>query len=246
MSKEVAKHTMFSFIKYSKNKDTKKYDYTKPPSIRAKVPFYDNKWNVEIYDTNKKLLFPCDNESLTPIDFVPKQSKVACVLQCGGVWIGGKGWGLTWKLIQCVVKPREVISVYGKCHIELSSDDQAIIDSQKIMDDSDIADLDEETTKPGAETESKPVVQTMVEDSDDEDTEPVVSVVVPEPVVPEPPVVVPEEEPEPVQETPKVVKKVVKKAAAVQPLMVPTEEVKEPEPVVEAPKVVKKVVKKKV
>jgi hypothetical protein len=241
MSREVAKHTFFPFLKYSKNKDTKKTDYTKPPSIRAKVPFYDNKWNVEIYDTKKKLLFPCDNESLTPIDFVPKQSQVACVLQCGGVWIGGKGWGLTWKLIQCVVKPREVISVYGKCHIELSVDDQAVIDSQKIMDDADIADLevDEQTqTQP-----TKEPVQTIVEDSDDDND-------VPEPApVPEPasePEPVPEPEPEPVVE--KTVKKVVKKTV-VQPLIVPPEEVKEPEPVpaaAEPPKVVKKVVKKKV
>jgi len=30
-------------------------------------------------------------------------SNIACVLQCGGIWIGGKGWGLTWKMIQGVV-----------------------------------------------------------------------------------------------------------------------------------------------
>ena len=45
------------------------------------------------------------------MDFVPKMSNVACVLQCGGLWFGGKGWGLTWKVNQIVVKPREVVSV---------------------------------------------------------------------------------------------------------------------------------------
>jgi hypothetical protein len=161
MSREVCKHTFFPFLKYSKNKDTKKIDLSKPPSIRAKVPFYDGKWNVELYDTKENLIFPCDNQNLTPVDFVPKLSQVACVLQCGGIWIGGKGWGLTWKLVQSVVKPREVVSVYGKCHIQLSSEDREAIDSQKIPDE----DLEE-----GEDIEqvvSAPI-DTAAEDSDEE------------------------------------------------------------------------------
>ena len=161
MSREVCKHTFFPFLKYSKNKDTKKIDPSKPPSIRAKVPFYDGKWNVELYDTKENLIFPCDNQNLTPVDFVPKLSQVACVLQCGGIWIGGKGWGLTWKLIQSVVKPREVVSVYGKCHIQLSSEDRDAIDSQKIPDE----DLEE-----GEDTEQVVAapIDTAAEDSDEE------------------------------------------------------------------------------
>ena len=138
MSREVCKHTSFPSLKYSKNKETKKIDMTKPPTIRAKVPNYGGKWNVEIYDTTNKQIFPCENENLTPIDFVPKQSNVACVLQCGGIWIGGKGWGVTWKLIQCVVKPREVVSIYGKCHIQLSEDERGLIEGQQINEDEDV------------------------------------------------------------------------------------------------------------
>jgi len=171
MSREVAKHTFFPFLKYSKNKDTKKIDMSKPPSIRAKVPFYDNRWAVEIYDTKSNLLFPCGNNNLTPVDFVPKQSQVACVLQCGGIWIGGKGWGLTWKLIQCVVKPREVVSVYGRCHIELSPEDRDTLDTQKIVDEdveSDSEPVKQSTKQPAAAT----VVETEVADSDEEQEEP--------------------------------------------------------------------------
>lgn len=123
MSRELVKHTFFPFLKYSKNKDTKKVDYTRPPSIRAKVPFYDGKWAVEIYNPSGELIFPCENSMMSPMDFVQKLSNVACVIQCSGIWIGGKGWGLTWKMVQCVVKPREIVSVYGKCHIQLSSED---------------------------------------------------------------------------------------------------------------------------
>ena len=134
MSRELCKHTFFPFIKYTKTKDTKKIDLTKPPSIRAKVPFYNGRWGVEIYDTKQSQLFPCDNENLTPMDFVPKLSNVACVLQCGGIWIGGKGWGLTWKMIQCIVKPREIVSVYGKCRIQLSDEDLDTMEKQEVED----------------------------------------------------------------------------------------------------------------
>lgn len=166
MSREVCKHTFFPFLKYSKNKDTKKIDPTKPPSIRAKVPHYDGKWNVELYDTKENLIFPCENKNLTPADFVPKLSQVACVLQCGGIWIGGKGWGLTWKLVQSVVKPREVVSVYGKCHIQLSTEDRDAIESQQIVDRDDVEDIEEETNPPTAVV--KQTIDTSADDSDDD------------------------------------------------------------------------------
>jgi hypothetical protein len=186
MSREVAKHTFFPFLKYSKNKDTKKIDLSKPPSIRAKVPNYNGKWGVEIYDTQSNLLFPCDNQNVTPLDFVPKQSNVACVLQCGGIWIGGKGWGLTWKLIQCIVKPREVVSVYGKCQIKLSDEEKTTIEKQELKDD---VDLEEPETV--FQTPVVAPVSTEVADSDNEED------VKPEPVV---------------EESKPVVKKIVKKA----------------------------------
>jgi hypothetical protein len=170
MSREVAKHTFFPFLKYSKDKLTKKTDFTKPPTIRAKVPNYSGKWNVEVYDTKRALLFPCDNDNLTPMDFVPARSNVACVLQCGGLWFGGKGWGITWKLNQCVVKPHVQESVFGQCHIQLSSDDIQTIETQPAS----LGEDEEEVAAPR-------VVQTEVADSDEEaEPEPVAK---PEPVV---------------------------------------------------------------
>ena len=170
LSRDVVKHNFFPFIKYSKDKNTKKLDLTKPPSIRAKVPNYDGRWAIEIYDTNQKLIFPCDNDRMTPQDFITKMSKVACVLQCGGLWFGGKGWGVTWKLNQCVVKPQEIISVYGKCHIALSTDEITTMDKPVAETEVD----DDEEAVP-ASTPS----QTLVEDSDEEEeAEPA-----PEPVV---------------------------------------------------------------
>ena len=162
MSREVAKHTFFPFLKYSKDKQTKKIDTSKPPSIRAKVPNYNNRWAIEVYDTKGAMLFPCDNENMTPMDFVPKKSNVACVLQCGGLWFGGKGWGVTWKLIQCVVKPQETQSVYGRCHIQLSSDELQSIEKQEIVPVLEDEDELQESVQVKSSTD------TLVEDSDDE------------------------------------------------------------------------------
>jgi len=203
MSREVAKHTFFPFLKYSKDKQTKKIDTTKPPSIRAKVPNYNNRWAIEIYDTKGAMLFPCDNENMTPMDFVPKKSNVACVLQCGGLWFGGKGWGVTWKLIQCVVKPQETQSVYGRCHIQLSTDELQTIEKQEIVP---VLDDEEELQE---SVQAKPVTDTLVEDSDDEAES---------------------KEPEPVQEVEvePVVKKVVKKVVSTAPVEQETTAATEP------------------
>lgn len=209
MSLEVAKHTFFPFLKYTKDKMTKKIDYTKAPSIRAKVPNYDGKWTVEIYDTKQKLLFPCDDVNMTPIDFVPKKSNVACVLQCGGLWFGGKGWGITWKLNQCVVKPHETQSVFGRCHISLSQDDiQTIETSEPVVNEEDANDVEvfdatttgqQSTEVDDSDEEAEPVQQEPIKE------EPVVKKVVKKAVVPEP-------QPEPVVSEPEVVKKkVIKK-----------------------------------
>ena len=160
LSREVVKHNFFPFLKYSKDKLTKKVDPSKPPSIRARVPCYNGKWNLEIYDTQQNRIFPSDNENLTPMDFVPKLSNVACVLQCGGLWFGGKGWGLTWRVNQVVVKPREVVSVFGKCHINLSTEELETLEKSSFQDD------DENYMEPVAKKESTTV---EVVDSDDEE-----------------------------------------------------------------------------
>ena len=168
MSREVAKHTFFPFIKYSRNKDTKKIDLTKPPSLRAKVPFYEGTWKTEIYNIKSQLIYPTD-DGTTPMDHIPSRSNVACVLQCGGIWIGGKGWGLTWKLFQCVVKNNHPqYSLKGVCSVhipkeELEGDNESTIETAN----SSVPTI--EPTKPAPVPAKPQVVSASVEDSDDEE-----------------------------------------------------------------------------
>lgn len=213
---DILKYSFFPILKFPKIKGTKKPDMTKSPTISAKVPFYekDNRWNVELYDTNGSLIFPCDNEEMTPAHFVPKLSNVACVLQCGGIWIGGKGWGVTWKLVQAVVKPKEVVTVFGKCHIKLSDDEKHTIENHDVEAEEEVNSI------PAPDVPL--TVSTMVEDSDDDEAPAVPAV--PLPSVPlqkvvEKPAPVPAPAPAPVAEAPapapekKIVKKIVKKTA---------------------------------
>ena len=208
MSREVAKHTFFPFLKYSRNKETKKIDTAKPPSIRAKVPFYDGRWNVEIYDLKSQMIFPRDDDS-TPMDHIPPRSQVACVLQCGGIWIGGKGWGLTWKLFQTVVKKnQQAVSLRGVCNVHISQED--LVEASGSSDQSNVRPAAPVLSSVPLANKPTPAALAAVEDSDNEEDTPVP---VPAPVlVQEEPVV---EESAPVAQAPvkKVVKKVVKKAA---------------------------------
>ena len=214
MSREVCKHSFFPFLKYTTIKGSKKIDATKPPAIRAKVPYYNGKWGVELYNTRDEMVFPCDNDRVSPVDFVPKLSQVACVLQCGGIWIGGKGWGVTWKVIQCVVKPREIISVFGKCHIKLSEDERGAIETQTIKDDVDEDDYVEEVSEAivfeKQVVDVKPSIQAHNVSADDSD-----------------------EEPEKVEEVVEVIKKKIIKKAAPAPI-------EKEEPVAMKKKIIKK------
>ena len=163
-SRELVKDAMFPFMKYPKDKITKKTDYTRPPTLSLKVPCYQGQWqNLEIYNTQQELLFPSDNENETPIDLIPKKSKVACVIQCGGIWTTGKAWGVSWKLSQCVVKPTENATIFGKCNVQLSLDDFNTIETQNVEKSEEVNDED---------TTDKVVQDTVASDSDEEEEAP--------------------------------------------------------------------------
>ena len=219
MSREVAKHTFFPFLKYSRNKDTKKIDTTKPPTIRAKVPFYDGRWGVEVYNVKSQMEFPCDDDS-TPMDHIPARSQVACVLQCGGIWIGGKGWGLTWKLFQCVVKKNpQSVALRGICNVHLAPEDleesaENSAASASVPAPAPAPDTPRPEIKVKVEPKPVPaIVAAQVEDSDGEE-EPVAPVAI-VPVAKEEPATAPIQEAEEMPSAipaKKVVKKVVKKS----------------------------------
>jgi hypothetical protein len=207
-SKELVEDSFFPFIKYPKvkdsaNKSTGVPDTSRPPSISAKVPRYEDadgtvRWDCDLFDTQYNKIFPSGDSDVTPVDLVPKLSKIACTLQCTGIWVGGKGWGLTWKMIGGVVKPKLVESLRGVCQIKLSDADREELEKPETDDvEEDVAPAVVESKSPVKKEPVKEAIQTEVEDSDNEESEAAVAPSLPEPA--------------PVQETPKIVKKVIKK-----------------------------------
>jgi len=229
-SRELVEDAFFPFLKYPKDEKKINYDYTKAPGMKPKVPCYNGEWKTRVFDVDYNKVFPsASNPDATPVDFVPKGSQVVCGLKCTGIWIGGKGWGITWQVDQLIVKPRVVQRVDNDvCHLKLSDKDRSKISKPVEVDSTVIA-----VTAPLQLSRSESVAyteSTEVADSDDDaDPEPVIDVDdVPQVEEPEPTPVVP-------------VKKVIKKVA---PITVPV--VEDSAPVVPPTPAVKKVIKKKV
>jgi hypothetical protein len=145
-------------LKYPKDKNTNEPDYSRPPTLKVKIPYWEGEFkNIELYNDKKELVFPNDVD-IQINEFLVKGSNIATIIQCGGIWVANGKFGVTWKLFQAVVKPKTTLS--GKCHISLSDKDKELMNSAKEYNEDD--DDDEELFD--AKKENK----TIVEDSDEE------------------------------------------------------------------------------
>jgi len=120
LSPEVVDALWTPMLKYPKNQETGEFDFSRPPTLRVKIPYYDEKFSVELYDMNEKQLFPdTEDADVTPLTLIQKTQNIAIVIQNGGIWFANGKFGTTWKLVQGVVQPRATLR--GKCHIKLDS-----------------------------------------------------------------------------------------------------------------------------
>ena len=122
MSGEVINAIFNPMLSYSKNPATGEPDLSKNPTLKVKLPFYEGEWKgIEIYDADQTALFP-SSDGKTPKDIIAKGSDAALIITCGGLWFAGGSFGVTWRLVQAVLKPKP--SLRGKCHIVLDEDEQ--------------------------------------------------------------------------------------------------------------------------
>ena len=161
MSAEVIGAIFNPVLSYSKNPQTGEPDHTKNPTLRIKLPFYDGEWKgIEIYDSNSTALFP-NSDGKSPKDLIVKGSDAALIITCGGLWFAGGSFGVTWRLVQAVLKPKP--SLRGKCHITLDEDEQRRITAPSK------ASADDHVSSAAATSASQEV---DVEDSDEEEEAP--------------------------------------------------------------------------
>jgi hypothetical protein len=197
-SAEVVDALWTPMLKYSKDKATGDYDLSRPPTLRIKLPQWENVFKTEIYSEDGDKLFPTSDIGVSPLDYLKKGSNIMTLIQFAGIWFVNGKFSASWKLVQAVVqKPKPTLQ--GQCFLKLKTQDKEKLKNQQVIED----DID------GG------VASTIVEDSDGED-EPVPVTVFNPPA--SAPVTVQEvvtptvvEEVSVVEEPKKVVKRVVKK-----------------------------------
>ena len=151
-------NVMLRYPKLEKGKDIP--DYSKPPTLTAKLPCWKGVWQPEIYDEEGSPLYVKGKTSahITPLEFLKPKTHVICLLQCGGLWFVNGKVSITWNLKQAIVqKPKSSAITEGVCFLKPKATEVALLKTLPPPDE-----IDPE----GGETS---VSLTIVDDSDDED-----------------------------------------------------------------------------
>ena len=137
MSAEVVDALWSPMLKYPKNQSTGEADTTRAPTLRIKLPYWDEQFTCELYDTSGEQVFPNESSDDSPKDLVQKGQNVALVIECGGIWFANGKFGVTWRLLQAVLQPKA--GLRGKCHIALdgATKKRLVEESEELDDDDD-------------------------------------------------------------------------------------------------------------
>ena len=151
-SAEVVDALWTPMLKYSKDKASGDYDYSRPPTLRIKLPQWENVFKTEIYSEDGDKLFPTSDIGVSPLDYLKKGSNIMTLIQFAGIWFVNGKFSASWKLVQAVVqKPKPTLQ--GQCFLKLKTQDKEKLKNQQVIeDDIDVG-----------------VASTIVEDSDGED-----------------------------------------------------------------------------
>jgi hypothetical protein len=137
-------------LKYSKDKATGEYDYSRSPTLRIKIQQWESVFKCEIYSEDGDKLFPSSTSQVTPLDYLKKGSNIMCLIQFAGIWFVNGKFSASWKLVQAVVqKPKATLQ--GQCFIKMKTQDKEKIKNQQVIEDDDN------------------IVSTIVDDSDNEE-----------------------------------------------------------------------------
>ena len=130
MSAETTDALFTPMLRYPKDKSSLETDYSRAPTFKVKLPCWEGVWkNIDLYDLDRRLVFPVPTTpSLAPGDFIQKGSHIAAGIQCGGIWFAGGKFGVTWNLIQGIIKPK--LSYRGTCGIDLAGEAPSTATSQ--------------------------------------------------------------------------------------------------------------------
>lgn len=169
MSREVAEALFTPILKYPKDKVTGEPNYTRAPTMRVKIPYWEGKFNVELYDVDRNTIFEPHMEIDYPFEtLIPKASHIAPAIQCNGLWFAAGKFGVTFQLSQAIV--RRPARLQGGCFITLTSEDHKLAEdvSRKEVEALASAEVVEElhdtTLVADSDDEAQQAVQVVEED----------------------------------------------------------------------------------
>lgn len=159
MSKEVAEAMTWPFVKcYTRDDGSESF------TMKLKIPFWENKFMVELYDTEGKptyLMKGGDANKGSPVNLIQKGSHIVGLMKCTQISFVGGRWGISWSLVQAKVRPPQRLLGSGTCHVADDSDDEDTLETLSQKDkEANESDDDEDVSKP-----------TFEEDEDDEEEE---------------------------------------------------------------------------
>lgn len=92
-SREVISAFYTRSVKYSTDREGKPKPY--PPTLKVKLAKKNGVFETQFYDAQKR-----SYEGVTVEELLVKRAETTALLKCGGVWISGTKFGLTWKAVQ--------------------------------------------------------------------------------------------------------------------------------------------------
>jgi len=161
-SRVVNESLMYPILKYPKDKSTGESDKSRNPSLKLKLPYWDDKFTVELYDMNGHPTYiPNKVMDKTPVQLIPSKSHVKGLISCDGIWCAGGRFGVTWKLIQGRVRMPVNLVGTGVCHVMDDDDDDELL-----------GDIEKNETDDTGETKvemSNPIIEEEDDDDGNED-----------------------------------------------------------------------------
>tara|TARA_B100000780_G_scaffold163492_2_gene114304 strand:- start:1311 stop:2150 length:840 start_codon:yes stop_codon:yes gene_type:complete len=154
-SLEVLKALFTPSIKYPRDKVTGEVTDKWPPTFKVSLPQKNGEFSFETYNKKRQLISIDDIQT--------KGSRITPIIQCGGIWIAGGKFGITWRAVQLLILPYSKITGFS-----IVSNPEDLITPHTIDDDEDDEDDEDEVDKVD-EITAKVNTNSIDDDEDDED-----------------------------------------------------------------------------
>lgn len=92
-------------IKRAKDKETGEFTDKYAATFKIKIPCVNGRFTCDVYNTQR--------EKIDIREVNMKGALITPIIQCTGIWLAGGKFGMTWKLVQMLVKPKASIQGFA-------------------------------------------------------------------------------------------------------------------------------------